>query len=217
MSGRPTSRITHSMPGASSASSRPVAPSRRQLDDVAVVLEQALEQPRQPRVVLDDEQVHGRQPTRRSRLAPDRDVVRRSASASPVPRSAPLAGLLPIVDRPPIAWTATSSPTATALRRPSAVDLVVRGVGVEVQRHLVAARRARIVTLSASMAVTVPSMVGPPRRGSPARRGARSVRCPGRTCRPGRTMTVPPAPGRGRRHRPARSTARWRRRRHRRR
>ena len=63
MSGRPTSRMMHSMPGASSASSRPVAPSRRDLDEVAVVLEQPLEQPGQARIVLDDEQVHGGQPT----------------------------------------------------------------------------------------------------------------------------------------------------------
>ena len=36
------------------------------LDDVPVVLEQPLEQPPEARVVLDDEQMHGRQPTRSS-------------------------------------------------------------------------------------------------------------------------------------------------------
>ena len=40
-----------------------------QLDDVAVVLEQALEEPGEARVVLDDEQVHGGQPTVGSSLS----------------------------------------------------------------------------------------------------------------------------------------------------
>ena len=46
------------MPGASSAISRPPSAVRGELDDVTVVLEQALEEPRQARVVLDDQEMH---------------------------------------------------------------------------------------------------------------------------------------------------------------
>ena len=63
MSGRPMSRMTTSIPVVASAMSRPSSAGRRGLDDVAVLLEQPPQQADEPRVVLDDEQMHGGQPT----------------------------------------------------------------------------------------------------------------------------------------------------------
>ena len=54
----------------------------RELDDMAIVLEQALEEPGQPGIVLDDEQVHRGQPSGRSlRLALRTVVSARSIAA----------------------------------------------------------------------------------------------------------------------------------------
>ena len=63
MSGRPMSRMTASMPGAVLGDLQAGLAVGRELDDVAVLLEQPPKQPTEPRVVLDDEQMHGRQPT----------------------------------------------------------------------------------------------------------------------------------------------------------
>ena len=51
------------MPVVASAISRPSDRSVASLDDVAVLLEQAPQEADEARIVLDDEQMHGRQPT----------------------------------------------------------------------------------------------------------------------------------------------------------
>ena len=63
MSGRPTSRMITSTPGGRLGDLEAVQPGRGRLHDVAVLLEQAAQEADEPRVVLDDEQVHGNQPT----------------------------------------------------------------------------------------------------------------------------------------------------------
>ncbi len=54
------------MPGASSAISSPLCAVGRELDHVPIVLQQALEQAPQARIVFDDEQVHVGQPSNSS-------------------------------------------------------------------------------------------------------------------------------------------------------
>ena len=63
-SGSPTSRMTASS-SASLASSRPSA-AVVAVDDVAVLGQEAREEPDQARVVLHEEEVHGRSPSRRT-------------------------------------------------------------------------------------------------------------------------------------------------------
>ena len=63
MSGRPMSRMTTSMPVVGLGDLEAVETGRGGLDDVAVLLEEPPQQADQPRVVLDDEQMHGGQPT----------------------------------------------------------------------------------------------------------------------------------------------------------
>ena len=75
---------------------------------MAVVLEQALEEPRQARVVLDDEQVHVGQPSGGAGSSRDRDIAGRQR------RGVVAAAAAPSTMRPPVTLTETSSPTATS-------------------------------------------------------------------------------------------------------
>jgi len=63
MSGRPMSRMTSSIPVVAVDDVEAVQPGRRGLDDVAVLLEEAAQEPDEARIVLDDEQVHDGQPS----------------------------------------------------------------------------------------------------------------------------------------------------------
>ena len=65
MSGRPMSRITASIPAPSSAIAEAGLAVERDLDDVAVLLEEPPQGPAQALVVLDDEEMHRAPPTGR--------------------------------------------------------------------------------------------------------------------------------------------------------
>ena len=112
-SGRPTSRMIASMPPTSVASSSADADVDGELDDVPVLLEEAREEPAEPRVVLDDEQVHGRNATRPAGVA-----LGRPAPAEPRPRSlgtTVTSDAAPRLNRPPGRYRAACPvPTAVA-------------------------------------------------------------------------------------------------------
>ena len=203
MSGRPTSRMMPSMPGGVLGDLEPGRAVGRQLDDVAVVLEQALEQPDEARIVLDDEQVHGGQPTP-SALGHDRDVV----GGPERPRSVPPLAPVPIrrfaaaVDAGPATSTVDAAGHVGADRRRLRGS---RGRRVEGERHRLAVVGRDRHRCRRRSDVTVPSMVGV--AAEPARPPRTAAGRPGAKLPSG--MRPPPTPPpcracrrRGRRGRP---------------